>query len=51
MRSAIYCRVSIEGQELDGASLFFGNLDDFVPAPKATENPDLALGDAEMLCQ
>ena len=31
--------------------LLFGNLDDFVPASKAAENPDLALGDAEMLCQ
>jgi hypothetical protein len=27
------------------------NLDDFVPASEAAENPDLALGDAEMLCQ
>lgn len=31
--------------------LLFCNLDDFIPASKAAENPDPALGNAEMLCQ
>jgi hypothetical protein len=31
--------------------LLFDNLDDFVPASEATENPDLTFGNAEMLCQ
>jgi hypothetical protein len=33
------------------AALLFRNLNDFVSAPEAAENPDLALGNAEMLCQ
>jgi len=31
--------------------LFFRNLDDFIPASEAAENPHLASGDMEMLCQ
>lgn len=33
------------------AMLLPRNFDNFVLAPKAAENPDLALGDAEMLSQ
>ena len=31
--------------------LLLCHLDDFLPASKAAENPDLAFGNAEMLCQ
>lgn len=51
MKTAIGCRVSTERQEQDGTILFFGNLDDFVTASEAAENPDLAFWDTEMLCQ
>ena len=30
--------------------LLLDNLDDFVPASESADNADLALGDAEMLC-
>ena len=31
--------------------LLLRHVDDFLPASKAAENPDLAFGNAEMLCQ
>lgn len=33
------------------ATLLFRNLNHFIPASEAAENVDLALGNAEMLCQ
>ncbi len=42
---------SVSAGQVRLTALLLHNLDDFVLAPEAAENPDLALRDTEMLCQ
>ena len=44
-------RPRVKGNSILTSLLLVDNLDDFVPAPEPADNPDLAPGDAEMLCQ
>ena len=42
---------SVSAGQVRLTALLLHDLDDLVLAPEAAENPDLAFGNAEMLCQ